>query len=192
MGHAIALHAARRGALVTLVTTADPPAGIVADVVRVESAEEMHDAVMGRAAELDVVVMAAAVADFRPKAVADQKLKKGEGVPEVVLEPTIDILAVLGRAKREGQCLVGFAAETERVVEHATTKLAAKNVDLMVGNDVAALDSGFEVDTNRAVLLDSTGRVTELPLLSKDALAGIILDHVVSQRSAAMNNQERK
>jgi phosphopantothenoylcysteine decarboxylase/phosphopantothenate--cysteine ligase len=179
MGHAIARAAAHRGARVTLVTTTAPPV-IAADVVRVESAEAMHDAVMQHATTADVVVMAAAVADFRPKATADQKLKKGDGVPEVLLEPTVDILAALGRQKRDGQVLVGFAAETERVVEHATAKLRAKHVDLMVANDVAAEDSGFEVDTNRAVLLDSSGRVTELPLLSKDALAGVILDHVAN------------
>jgi phosphopantothenoylcysteine decarboxylase/phosphopantothenate--cysteine ligase len=178
MGHAIARAAARRGARVTLVTTTAPTVTVAGQVVRVESAEEMHDAVMARAGDVDVVVMAAAVADFRPKAIADQKLKKGDGVPEVVLEPTVDILAALGRAKRPGQCLVGFAAETEQVVEHATAKLRAKNVDLMIANDVAAADSGFEVDTNRAVILDSTGRVSTFPLMTKDDLAGVILDHV--------------
>jgi phosphopantothenoylcysteine decarboxylase/phosphopantothenate--cysteine ligase len=184
MGHAVARAAAHRGAQVTLVTTTDPPVlPSTVSVVRVESAEAMYDAVMARASTTDLVVMAAAVADFRPKAVADHKLKKGDGVPDVVLEPTIDILAALGRTKREGQYLVGFAAETEHVVEHAAAKLAAKHVDLMVANDVAAADSGFEVDTNRAVLLDSTGEATELPLLSKDALAGVILDHIASQLS---------
>jgi phosphopantothenoylcysteine decarboxylase/phosphopantothenate--cysteine ligase len=187
MGHAVAAAAARRGANVTLVTTTEPPV-IAADVVRVESAEQMHDAVMQHAATADVVVMAAAVADFRPKATADQKLKKGDGVPEVLLEPTIDILAALGQRKPAGQYLVGFAAETERVVEHATAKLAAKRVDLMVANDVAAADSGFEVDTNRAVLLDSAGLVTELPLLSKDALAGVILDRVAG--AVSLRRQE--
>jgi phosphopantothenoylcysteine decarboxylase/phosphopantothenate--cysteine ligase len=182
MGHAIARAAARRGAHVTLVTTTEPPVvPSTVTVVRVDSADAMHDAVLARAASTDVVVMAAAVADFRPKAVADHKLKKGDGLPEVVLEPTVDILAELGRAKHPGQFLVGFAAETERVVEHAAAKLAAKRVDLMVANDVAAADSGFEVDTNRAVLLDSNGRATELPLLSKDALAGVILDHIASR-----------
>jgi phosphopantothenoylcysteine decarboxylase/phosphopantothenate--cysteine ligase len=178
MGHAIAREAARRGAAVTLVTTTAPAAPGAFDVVRVESAEAMHDAVMARRTDADVVVMAAAVADFRPKAIVDQKLKKHDGVPEIVLEPTVDILAALGRAKPAGLFLVGFAAETERVVEHAAAKLRAKNVDLMVANDVAAADSGFEVDTNRAVLLDSHGHATELPLLTKDALAGVILDRI--------------
>ncbi len=191
MGHAIARAAAHRGARVTLVTTTEPPVlPSTVSVVKVESAEAMHDAVMAHADTTDVIVMAAAVADFRPKAVADQKLKKGDGVPDVVLEPTVDILAALGRAKRAGQYLVGFAAETERVVEHAAAKLAAKQVDLMVANDVTAGDSGFEVDTNRAVLVDSNGEATELPLLSKDALARVILDHIASEFST--HGQEPK
>jgi phosphopantothenoylcysteine decarboxylase/phosphopantothenate--cysteine ligase len=178
MGHAIAREAARRGARVTLVTTTAPTVAVAGEIVPVESAEEMHEAVIARADAADVVVMAAAVADFRPKAVADQKLKKGDGVPEVILEPTVDILAALGRVKRQGQYLVGFAAETERMVEHAAAKLRAKNVDLMVANDVLAADSGFEVETNRAVIIDGTGATSELPLMSKDALAGVILERV--------------
>ena len=137
----------------------------------------MAEAVLSRFADLDAVVMAAAVADFRPKAPAAEKLKKRDGVPELLLEPTTDILAELGRRK-DGQYVVGFAAETERVREHAADKLNAKRVDLMVANDVSAPDSGFEVDTNRAVLLDAAGAVDELPLLSKAALADVILDRV--------------
>jgi len=125
-------------------------------------------------------VMAAAVADFRPKAIAAEKLKKGDGVPEIVLEPTVDILAELGARKRPGQVVVGFAAETERVREHAAAKLVAKRVDLMVANDVSAGDSGFEVDTNRAILLDAAGGAEELPLLTKDALADRIVDRIVA------------
>jgi phosphopantothenoylcysteine decarboxylase/phosphopantothenate--cysteine ligase len=137
----------------------------------------MAQAVLGRFDGVDVVVMAAAVADFRPKAAAPEKLKKHDGVPELVLEPTPDILAALGRAKTD-QILVGFAAETERVREHAAEKLRAKRVDLMVANDVSAPDAGFEVDTNRAVLLDSSGAAEELPLLTKVDLAGAIWDRV--------------
>jgi phosphopantothenoylcysteine decarboxylase/phosphopantothenate--cysteine ligase len=179
MGHAIAEAAAQRGARVVLVTTAALPAA-GAQVVRVETAEEMHRAVTARAGDADAVVMAAAVADFRPKRAADQKLKKGDGVPEIVLEPTVDILAALGAAKRPGQVVVGFAAETERVVEHAAEKLAAKRVDLMVANDVGAPDAGFEVDTNRAVLLDAHGGAQETGLLTKAALAGVVLDRVAA------------
>ncbi|HZP29346.1 MAG TPA: phosphopantothenoylcysteine decarboxylase, partial [Acidimicrobiia bacterium] len=165
------------GARVTLVTT--QPQGVTADVelVAVETAQEMADAVLTRFADLDAVVMAAAVADFRPKAAAPAKLKKRDGVPELLLEPTTDILSELGR-RRDGQFVVGFAAETERVREHAAEKLAAKRVDLVVANDVAAPDSGFVVDTNRAVLLDAAGAVEDLPLLSKAALADVILDRV--------------
>jgi phosphopantothenoylcysteine decarboxylase/phosphopantothenate--cysteine ligase len=180
MGHAVANVAAQRGARVVLVTTAsNQPVEPAVEVVRVESAEEMHDAVFAHASAADAVIMAAAVADFRPKATADQKLKKHDGVPEVVLEPTVDILAALGAAKSAGQVIVGFAAETERVREHAAAKLNAKRVDLMVANDVSAPDAGFEVDTNRALLLDAGGGVVETALVSKEALAGMILDRVV-------------
>jgi phosphopantothenoylcysteine decarboxylase / phosphopantothenate---cysteine ligase len=177
MGHAIAEAAERRGAMVTLVTTTDRPAPPGAEVVRVQTAEELHDAVLGRFAECDAVVMAAAVADFRPKVMAPEKLKKHDGVPEIHLEPTVDVLAALG-ARKEHQLLVGFAAETEQVREHAAAKLAAKRVDLMVANDVSASDAGFEVDTNRALLLDSSGGVEEVPLLTKLALADVILDRI--------------
>jgi phosphopantothenoylcysteine decarboxylase/phosphopantothenate--cysteine ligase len=180
MGYAIAEAAARRGAAVTLVTTIGRPTAVSGvDVVKVETAEDMAGAVVPRFADCDVVVMAAAVADFRPKVVADEKLKKRDGVPEVVLEPTPDVLAQLGERKQPGQLLVGFAAETERVREHAATKMAAKGVDLMVANDVSAPDAGFEVDTNRAILLYSSGSSEETPLLDKHELAGIILDRIV-------------
>jgi phosphopantothenoylcysteine decarboxylase/phosphopantothenate--cysteine ligase len=177
MGHALAVVAAARGASTTLVTTQRQAPAPGVEVVAVDTAEEMADAVLGRYADVDVVVMAAAVADFRPKLPAVEKLKKREGIPEIVLEPTPDILAALGERKR-GQILVGFAAETERVREHAAEKLAAKQVDLMVANDVSAPDAGFEVDTNRAVLLDSSGALEELPLLTKVDLAGAVWDRV--------------
>jgi phosphopantothenoylcysteine decarboxylase/phosphopantothenate--cysteine ligase len=177
MGHAIADAASRRGAAVTLVTTARRPAEPAVEVVEVETADDMHDAVLARFAESDLVVMAAAVADFRPKAIAGAKLKKRDGVPEVVLEPTPDILGILGERKTH-QYLVGFAAETEQLREHAAAKLAAKRVDLMVANDVSAPDAGFEVDTNRALLLDADGSVHDLPLQTKAELADAILDRV--------------
>jgi phosphopantothenoylcysteine decarboxylase/phosphopantothenate--cysteine ligase len=178
MGHAVAAAARRAGARVVLVTTAAQPVTGGIDVVRVDTAEEMRDAVLARAEASDVVVMAAAVADFRPKAVASEKLKKGDGLPEIVLEPTSDILAELGARKRAEQVVVGFAAETERVHEHAAAKLAAKKVDLMVANDVSAEDSGFEVDTNRALVLDAAGGVETLPLLTKDALAEWLVERI--------------
>jgi phosphopantothenoylcysteine decarboxylase/phosphopantothenate--cysteine ligase len=178
MGHAVAAEAARRGAHVILVTTASAgiPGGV--EVVRVETAQQMADAVLAVAPRAGVVVMAAAVADFRPRSVAGTKLKKADGVPEIVLERTPDILAALGAAKPEGQVLVGFAAETHEVSANAAAKLAAKRVDLIVANDVTAPGAGFEVDTNRAVLLDSAGRVDEQPLMTKAALAAVILDRI--------------
>jgi len=181
MGYAVAEAAARRGAAVVLVTTVDrPPPPGVTDVVRVESAAEMADAVLGRYAEVDVVVMAAAVADFRPKASAPEKIKKAGGPPEIVLEPTTDILAELGR-KKFMQYLVGFAAETERLVEQAAAKMAAKRVDLMVANDVTAPGSGFEVDTNQAVLITPDGTARELPQMPKIQLADAIWDRVAPE-----------
>jgi phosphopantothenoylcysteine decarboxylase / phosphopantothenate---cysteine ligase len=181
MGYALAERAARRGAAVTLVTTIGRPmeaSGIA--VERVETADDMARSVLSRFADVDVVVMAAAVADFRPKAVADEKLKKRDGVPEVVLEPTPDVLALLGERKQAGQLLIGFAAETEHVEEHAAEKMAAKHVDLMVANDVSAPDAGFEVDTNQAILLYSSGSREETPLLDKRELADLLLDRVAA------------
>jgi phosphopantothenoylcysteine decarboxylase/phosphopantothenate--cysteine ligase len=180
MGHALANVAARLGAHVVLVTTAHQPVDAGVEVVRVESAQEMHDAVMARARAADAVVMAAAVADFRPKAPSPQKIKKADGIPDIVLEPTTDILAALGRAKHSGQVVVGFAAETTQLAENAAAKLSAKRVDLMVANDVSAPDAGFEVDTNRALLLGADGTTDETPLLTKEQLAGVVLDRVVA------------
>jgi phosphopantothenoylcysteine decarboxylase/phosphopantothenate--cysteine ligase len=177
-GYAIAEVAARRGADVTLVTTIGRPAPAGVEIVSVQTAAEMQDAVMSRAAGFDVIVMAAAVADFRPKEPPNRKLKKHEGIPEIVLEPTHDFLVDLGRDKPAGQVLVGFAAETDDLVEHATDKLRTKRLDLIVGNDISQPDAGFEVDTNRAVILDADGGREAQPLQSKSDLAGVILDKV--------------
>ena len=179
MGYALAAGALRRGAAVTLVsapTALEPPAG--AEVVAVRTAAEMRDAVLGAAECADVVVMAAAVADWRPVAPSEGKRKKADGPPSVVLEPTEDILAALGSRRRPGQVLVGFAAETADPEAGARGKLEAKGVDLVVGNLVGVADSGFEVDTNRAVVVGRDGVVRGPALLGKDALAGVILDAV--------------
>ena len=191
MGHAVAAQASGRGASVTLVTTAaeGAPAGV--DVVPVVSAQSMHDAIVSRFDATDVVVMAAAVADFRPKVVAGDKLKKSAGAPDIVLEPTPDILAELGAAKR-GQVLVGFAAETVDLLAHAREKLIRKNADLLVANDVSAADAGFEVDTNRAILLDSSGASEETPLLTKAALADVILDRVAALLGRTPTNPDQE
>jgi phosphopantothenoylcysteine decarboxylase/phosphopantothenate--cysteine ligase len=177
-GHALAEAAARRGAEVTLVTTSSRPVGGGVTVEAVETAAEMEASLMALAGGADVIIMAAAVADFRPKVVAETKLHKADGLPELILEPTPDILAELGRRRREGQVLVGFAAETDRVGERAAAKLEAKGVDLMVANDVAAPGVGFDHDTNEVTLLGADGSLTEVPLRSKDAVADAILDRV--------------
>ena len=180
-GHALADEAARRGAQVVLITTANRPVDAAVEVVRVETAAEMEQAVLAQR-DADVVVMAAAVADFRPKAPADEKLKKVEGVPELVLEPTTDILATLAGRKRPGQLLVGFAAETERVRDQARAKLRGKGLDLLVANDVSAPGAGFEHDTNRVVLLDAAGNEQDVPLTDKREVARIVFDAVVAHR----------
>ena len=179
-GHAVAVEAAARGANVTLVTAADQPAPAGVNVLRVDTAAEMEAVVLSRAGAADVVVMAAAVADFRPKAPAEEKLRKADGVPEIVLEPTPDILAELGRRKTAGQVLVGFAAETGAVRTGAEDKLRRKGLDLIVANDVTAPGVGFGHETNAATLLDAAGTWTEVPLTTKRALARIVLDVVSS------------
>lgn len=181
-GHALAVEAAARGAKVTLVTTVDLPVPAAADVVRVETAAEMDEAVRTVASAADVVVMAAAVADFRPAQVAERKLKKHAGVPEIVLEPTVDILAGLGERKPPGQTLVGFAAETDRVRQNASSKLVAKGADLIVANDVTAPGAGFEHDTNRVVILNADGTDREVPLADKRAVARAVFTAVLDRR----------
>ncbi|MFO7281854.1 MAG: bifunctional phosphopantothenoylcysteine decarboxylase/phosphopantothenate--cysteine ligase CoaBC [Thermoanaerobacterales bacterium] len=182
-GHALAAEAAARGAKVTLVTTAALPVPPGADVVRVETAAEMDEAVRAVAPAADVIVMAAAVADFRPAAAATTKIKKDKGVPEIVLEPTVDILAGLGRTKRPDQTLVGFAAETEQLRQNAASKLVAKGADLIVANDVTAPGAGFEHDTNHVVILNADGTEREVPLADKRAVARAVFDAVLDGRS---------
>jgi len=182
-GHAIAVAAARRGAEVTLVTSSPLvlPPDVASAVTRmdVESAADMEHAVGTSAEGADVVVMAAAVADFRPKRPAGTKLSKEEGIPELVLEPTPDILAGLAARRDPGQVLVGFAAETHDALERGRRKLARKGVDLLVVNDVSAPGAGFDHDTNAVVILGADGSTTEVPLTSKDAVANAVLDRVI-------------
>jgi phosphopantothenoylcysteine decarboxylase/phosphopantothenate--cysteine ligase len=190
-GYAIADEAAARGARVVLVTTVERPVAPKVEVIRVATAAEMEAAVLARAADADVVVMAAAVADFRPKAVAPEKIKKDEGLPEIVLEPTPDILAALGRAKRPGQTLVGFAAETTDVAANAAGKLRRKGLDLIVANDVSAPQAGFEHDTNHVVVLDADGVATDVPLMDKRGVARAVLDAVLARRGTTRHDDER-
>jgi len=180
-GHALATEAMERGAKVHLVTTqpTTAPDDLGLDVVAVDTAAEMASAVLERSPGADVVLMAAAVADFRPVDVADRKIKKDLGVPELRLEPTIDILAELGRIRTAGQVLVGFAAETDDLRQNAAAKLQAKGVDLIVANDVSAPEVGFEHDTNAVVLLDASGGATEVPLCNKREVACAVIDAAV-------------
>lgn len=184
MGAAIVAEALARGAEVTAVaaaTTVDPPAG--ARLVRVETAQQLYDAVLAEADAQDVIVMAAAVADFRPKRVAEGKLKKDQGVPELVLEPTPDTLAELGRRRRPGQVLVGFAAETSDHLAGARRKLEIKHLDLIVLNHVEGARSAFGADAADAYLVDPD-HAEPLPRTSKAAIAAHLLDRVEALRAA--------
>ena len=183
-GYAIAAEAASRGAAVTLITTVDLPVPPAVEAVRVETAADMEAAVQALAASADVIVMAAAVADFRPAAAAASKLKKRDGVPEIVLEPTPDILAGLGASKPAGQVLIGFAAETDDLAANAQHKLEAKRVDMIVANDVSAPDTGFQHDTNAVTLFAQGEPPIALPLADKRTIARGVLDRVVWMLSA--------
>ncbi|MEM9614037.1 MAG: bifunctional phosphopantothenoylcysteine decarboxylase/phosphopantothenate synthase [Actinomycetota bacterium] len=174
-GYALAEVAERLGAKVTLVTTVDRAAPDGVERVSVSTAAEMHEAVTARASSCDIVVMAAAVADFRPVSVADGKIKKADGVPQVVLEPTVDILAALGGAKPDGQVLVGFAAETSDLAANATGKLTRKGADLIVANDVSAPGVGFAHETNAVTIFGADGSVLDIPLTDKVSVAEAVL-----------------
>ena len=181
MGYAIAAEAARRGAVVTLVTgpsALEAPA--VRDVIKVRGALDMHQAVMARAGEADVIVMAAAVADYTPVERAGQKVAKDGDTLTLTLKKTPDILGELGQrrvAKGSGPLLIGFAAETEDVIAHASAKREREHVDLIVANDVSRSDAGFDVDTNLVTIVGPSGAET-LPLQSKSRVASEILDRV--------------
>jgi phosphopantothenoylcysteine decarboxylase / phosphopantothenate---cysteine ligase len=181
-GYALAEEAAARGASVVLISTVERPAPAGVRVVPVETAAEMEAAVGAEAPGAQVVVMAAAVADFRPVPLSTGKYKKDQGPPTITLEPTPDILAGLGAAKPLGQVLVGFAAETDHLVANAEAKLARKNCDLIVANDVSAPGAGFEHDTNAVVLLGRGGFRQNVPLTDKRSVAAAVLDAVVALR----------
>ena len=179
MGAALAAEALARGAAVTVVLGpgAEAPPGV--DLVPVETAEEMRDAVLGRFEDADAVVMAAAVADFRPKAIAESKLKKDSGVPELLLEPTPDILRELGE-RRINQVLVGFAAETDDLETSGRGKLASKRVDLVVVNRVGREGTGFGAETNEAMVLAADGDDVPLATWTKRELAAAVIDRVAA------------
>ena len=185
MGYAIARAAVLRGANVTLVSgkTAIPyPAGVQA--IPVISAADMAAAVKQAADEQDIIVMAAAVADYRPAAAADEKMKKKDGELSVALERTEDILAWLGAHRRPGLFLCGFSMETEHLLENSRQKLIKKNIDMIVANNLKQEGAGFGTDTNVVTLL-TREETMELPLLSKEEVADRLLDHILAQKTEA-------
>ncbi|RIK31117.1 MAG: bifunctional phosphopantothenoylcysteine decarboxylase/phosphopantothenate--cysteine ligase CoaBC [Anaerolineae bacterium] len=181
-GYALAQAALDAGAQVTLITTPTaltPPIG--AEVVHVQTAKQMLDAVLSQSSDGDVLIMAAAVADFRPKYAAKDKMKKEGGVPQVELEGTEDILkAVAGRRSemKRLKVVVGFAAESRDLFENAANKLESKRLDLIAANDISASDAGFSVETNRVTLLFADGRKESLPLMSKMETAEIMIERI--------------
>ncbi len=183
MGYALARAALRRGAQVVLVsgpTALAAPAG--ARVIAVNTASEMHAVTLHEFTRCTIAIMAAAVADYRPAQAASKKIKKGSTSVEVQLEPNPDILKELGAIK-DGKFLVGFAAETEDLAANATKKLHAKNLDMIIANDVTLEGSGFDSDTNIAAILDRSGTTRTLPLMTKNELADKILDHMIALKA---------
>ena len=180
MGYAIARVAMLRGAEVTLITgrtaLTTPP---FVEAVPVTTAQEMFEAVAARSGAMDIVIKAAAVADYTPLSVADNKIKKKDGDLSIPLKRTQDILKYLGEHRKPGQVLVGFSMESENVLENSREKLRKKNVDMICANDLRAVGAGFGVDTNILTLITADG-CDELPLLSKEDAAGALLDKVIT------------
>lgn len=181
MGYAIAREAMLRGAKVTLVTgpvAIDPP--MFVDVVPVTSAADMFEAVTGRAQEQDIIIKAAAVADYTPVTTATEKIKKKDGDNAIALTRTKDILGWLGEHRREGQFLCGFSMETQNMLENSRQKLTKKNVDMIVANNLKVQGAGFGGDTNVVTLITADG-ATELPLQSKEEVAGKLLEEIMKK-----------
>jgi len=193
MGFAVAAAARRRGAAVVLVSgpgTVETPPGV--DRIPVTTAAEMRDAVLAREPWATIVVMTAAVADYRVANPARQKIKKGDGTLSLTLEQTSDILSEVGARRRAGRLLVGFAAETDHGIEHARRKLREKRLDLIVLNDVSQIDAGFDVDTNRVWLIGAEGEAEGWPLLDKDEVADRLMDRMAVMRQGAPPPPEGK
>jgi phosphopantothenoylcysteine decarboxylase/phosphopantothenate--cysteine ligase len=179
-GYAVAQAALDAGGTVVLVTaptSLNPPVG--AKVIPVNTAWEMQEAVLAESTGADALVMAAAVADFRPKMVTENKLKKQDGIPQINLEAASDVLlAVAGLGSRKPQVVIGFAAESRDLLENARVKLKSKKLDMLVANDISAPDAGFGVDTNRVTLLFPNANEETLPLMSKSEVAETIIAHL--------------
>ncbi len=183
MGYALARAGLRRGAEVVLIsgpTELEPPAG--AHLISVTTAAEMRLAVLREFSKCTAVIMAAAVSDYRPVDFVDKKMKRSGGPIELRLEPNPDILKEIG-VEKNGKMLVGFAAETEELIANAEKKLREKNLDIVVANNVTEEGAGFDVDTNIATIVDRSGAVRSLPLMSKDELAEQIFDHLLALKS---------
>ncbi|MCW2926081.1 MAG: coaBC, partial [Thermoleophilia bacterium] len=186
-GHAIARAARARGARVTLVTTAPLEPEFAAsgiETIAVESAQQMHDAMLANASAADIVVMCAAVADFRPIAVQERKLKRRDGLPGIELEPTPNVLRALVAARQPGQVVVGFAAETDDLRDNALEKLDGSGADLIVANDVSRPDAGFEGETNAVTIhrRSNAAEPIDVPVASKLAIADRVLDAAIAER----------
>ena len=182
MGYSIAKICALRGADVTLVsgkTSLEPPMFVT--VVPVTTAKDMYEAVVSGSEETDIIIKAAAVADYRPKKVSDEKIKKSDGRMVLEMERTEDILGYLGAHKREGQFLCGFSMETENMLENSKAKLAKKHVDMIVANNLKVQGAGFGTDTNIVTIITKEN-ITELELLSKDEVAKRLLDEILALR----------
>ena len=180
MGYAIARAAWQRGAEVILIsgpTALAPPQGV--RVINVESAAQMHAAVMHELSAVSMVIKSAAVADFRPAVAAEQKIKKQNAANCIELTQNPDILAEVGASKKKGQIVVGFAAETNDLLRHATEKLQRKNLDMIVANDVTASGAGFNVETNVVKFIFADGKIEELPEMSKEEVAHQLLDRIL-------------
>jgi phosphopantothenoylcysteine decarboxylase/phosphopantothenate--cysteine ligase len=193
MGYAVAEAARRRGASVVLVsgpTQIEPPSGIA--VHRVRTASEMARAVFENVEAASIIVMTAAVADFRPVQVSSGKIKRNGSSRTLDLEPTDDILAGICARRRPGQLVVGFAAETENLIENARAKLQKKSLDLVVANNVTEEGAGFDVDTNIVTVVFPDGRILPLERMSKLEVAGRILDEAVNLRKAKISEQRTR
>lgn len=183
-GHMIAEQAAGRGASVTLVTASQLSSSSAIDRIDVATAAQMHEEMLEAAKDADIVVMSAAVADFTPVEFSTDKIKKTDGVPVIELAPTVDILADLGRRKLPSQILVGFAAETNDVVENARGKLVSKNADMIVVNDVLEPGAGFEGDTNAVTIVGPDGGDVHVPRSDKRSVADAVLDEALRMRTS--------
>ena len=181
MGYAIAKHCMLRGADVTLVTgKTDTPKPPFVKVVDITSAQDMFEAVTSVSDEQDIIIKAAAVADYKPAVISDEKVKKKDGDMSIALERTQDILKYLGEHRKEGQFLCGFSMETENMLENSRAKLVKKNVDMIVANNLKQAGAGFGTDTNIVTLITADD-VVELPILTKDEVAKELIDTILKK-----------